>query len=75
MDRPDRIDRLGRMRQTATPVRTAPVDRVERAGEPIYVRLVAEWRAQGRTVPSEADALRAVFPGPATGTRATTERV
>ena len=27
--------------------------RVDRTREPIYVQLVAEWRAQGRTVPTE----------------------
>ncbi|WP_369387025.1 hypothetical protein AB5J72_04935 [Streptomyces sp. CG1] len=75
-DRIDRLDRRDRMRPMARPVRPALVDRADRAdraGEPIYVRLVAEWRAQGRTVPAEADALWAAFPGPTTGTVATTE--
>ncbi|MFS4093741.1 hypothetical protein [Streptomyces sp. AF1A] len=42
--------------------------RVPATREPIYARLVAEWRAQGRTVPAEPDvprgaAGRAVRPG------------
>lgn len=44
--------------------RGAPRARVEGARapatrEPIYARLVAEWRAQGRTVPAEPDVPRA----------------
>ncbi|MGV4988346.1 hypothetical protein ACWC0C_33415 [Streptomyces sp. NPDC001709] len=46
LDLLDRIDRLDRMRRTG---RTAQEDR---AGEPIYARLVAEWRAEGRAVPA-----------------------
>ncbi|KUN01256.1 hypothetical protein AQI95_32150 [Streptomyces yokosukanensis] len=66
--RPDRTDRLERIRRAARPVQQ------DRAREPIYVGLVAEWRAQGRTVPAEPDVPRAAFPGPATGRRATPER-
>ncbi|MFF5533633.1 hypothetical protein ACFY71_14280 [Streptomyces cinerochromogenes] len=54
MDRMDRMDRLDRMRR---------LRRVDRAREPIYAGLVAEWRAQGRTVPAEPEALWAALLG------------
>ncbi|MEU6776759.1 hypothetical protein [Streptomyces sp. NPDC046759] len=59
LDRIDRLDRMRRMRRLA---------QVDRASEPIYARLVAEWQAQGRAVP-EPDGLRATVPGPAPATR------
>ncbi|QTD96248.1 hypothetical protein [Streptomyces cyanogenus] len=48
LDWMDRMERLDRMRG---------LHRVDRAREPIYAELLAEWRAQGRTVPAEPDAL------------------
>ncbi|TWV33875.1 hypothetical protein FRZ03_29730 [Streptomyces misionensis] len=42
MDRMPRGDRMDRVEAA----------RVPRTREPIYARLVAEWRAQGRTVPT-----------------------
>jgi hypothetical protein len=55
LDWMDRMERMDRMRR---------LHRVDRAREPIYARLVAEWRAQGRTVPAETDALWAALSGP-----------
>ncbi|WP_189954502.1 hypothetical protein [Streptomyces alanosinicus] len=67
--RPDRIDRPTRLRRAGRPAQT------DGAREPIYVGLVAEWRAQGRTVPAEPDLPRPSFPGPTTGRRVTSERL
>ncbi|MEU2923977.1 hypothetical protein ABZ636_02795 [Streptomyces sp. NPDC007251] len=64
----DRIERLDRMR------RRSLLAQADRSREPIYARLVAEWRAQGRTVPAEPEGLAAVRPVPASGTRPTPER-
>ncbi|MEV6053770.1 hypothetical protein [Streptomyces sp. NPDC052107] len=61
----DRIERLDRMRRSA---------QVDRAREPIYARLVAEWRAQGRAVPADPDALSAARPGAGSGGRPAAER-
>ncbi|MEU8471095.1 hypothetical protein AB0F30_24880 [Streptomyces sp. NPDC029006] len=41
MDRRDRVDRMRLL------------GRVDNGREPVYAGLVAEWRAQGRTVPAE----------------------
>lgn len=57
MDRMERMDRMRRLRQ------------MDRTGEPIYAGLVAEWRAQGRTVPAEPDALWAALSGRTHGAR------
>ncbi|SEC29487.1 hypothetical protein SAMN05216532_0998 [Streptomyces sp. 2231.1] len=46
-DRPQRADIPGR--------RVDRNRRTDGTGEPIYDRLVAEWRAQGRAVPIEPD--------------------
>ncbi|MGQ5636131.1 MULTISPECIES: hypothetical protein [unclassified Streptomyces] len=59
----DRLEHVDRMRRRTV---LAPADRTQ---EPIYARLVAEWRAQGRTVPAEPEGLAAVRPVPAAGTR------
>ncbi|AOR37615.1 hypothetical protein BFF78_39680 [Streptomyces fodineus] len=65
----DRIDRLDRMRRTGRPAQP------ERAGEPIYARLVAEWRAQGRAVPTgRPDVPWAVLPESARRARPPAER-
>ncbi|CAK7283291.1 conserved hypothetical protein [Streptomyces misionensis JCM 4497] len=45
MDRMPRGDRMDRVEGA----------RVPRSREPIYARLVAEWRAQGRAVPTDPD--------------------
>ncbi|MQY36374.1 hypothetical protein SRB17_43730 [Streptomyces sp. RB17] len=58
LDRLERIDRLDRKRRAGRPAQA------DRAREPIYARLVAEWRAQGRTVPAEPDAPPAAHPAP-----------
>ncbi|KUN77683.1 hypothetical protein AQJ66_33355 [Streptomyces bungoensis] len=50
MDRTDRGDRTRRR---------APADRDR---EPIYAELVAQWSAQGRTVPAEPEARWAASP-------------
>ncbi|MCC5477593.1 hypothetical protein [Streptomyces barringtoniae] len=63
LDSLDRIERLDRMRRAARPARA------DRAREPIYAGLVAEWRAQGRTVPADPDGLSAVLPGAGSGAR------
>ncbi|MEU1008743.1 hypothetical protein ACIP4Y_31350 [Streptomyces sp. NPDC088810] len=60
LDWMDRMERLDRMRG---------LHRVDRTREPIYAGLVAEWRAQGRTVPAEPDALWSAFSGPALDAR------
>lgn len=65
LDRIERLDRMRRLTLFAQPDRTR---------EPIYARLVAEWRAQGRTVPTEPEGLAAVRPFPASGTRPASER-
>ncbi|MEU7409893.1 hypothetical protein AB0B40_11305 [Streptomyces sp. NPDC042638] len=57
MDRLERVDRLRRLR------------RVDRTREPIYALLVAEWRAQGRTLPAEPDSLWAALSGPGPSVR------
>lgn len=57
MDRMERLERLRRLR------------RVDRTREPIYAGLVAEWRAQGRTVPAEPEALWAALLGLTLDTR------
>ncbi|MFC9926251.1 hypothetical protein [Streptomyces sp. NPDC127190] len=62
LDWMDRLERLEEMRRRERTRRTDPFDRVDRAREPIYAGLVTEWRAQGRTVPAEPDALWAVAP-------------
>ncbi|MEU6591786.1 hypothetical protein ABZ923_21625 [Streptomyces sp. NPDC046881] len=54
LDWMDRMERLDRMRG---------LHRVDRTREPIYAGLVAEWRAQGRTVPAEPDGLWSVLSG------------
>lgn len=51
LDRIESLDRMRRMRR---------LSQVDRSREPIYAGLVAEWRAQGRTVPAEPDALWSV---------------
>ncbi|MFF8731821.1 hypothetical protein ACF073_35905 [Streptomyces sp. NPDC015171] len=43
--------------------------RVDRTREPIYAVLVAEWRARGRTVPAEPEALWAALCGPGPSAR------
>ncbi|MEU6671670.1 hypothetical protein [Streptomyces sp. NPDC046727] len=55
MDRMERLDRMRRMRRLYRVV--------DRAREPIYALLVAEWQAQGRTVPAEPDAPRTALSG------------
>ncbi|WP_433447751.1 hypothetical protein ACQPXS_06285 [Streptomyces sp. CA-142005] len=64
----DRIERLDRMRRSGRPAR------VDRAREPIYARLVTEWRAQGRTVPAEPETRSAARPGTGSGGRPAPER-
>ncbi|MGW2647294.1 hypothetical protein ACWC2T_20780 [Streptomyces sp. NPDC001393] len=59
----DRLERLDRLRRTG---RSA---RADRAREPIYAGLVAEWRAQGRTVPAEPDAPSTALAGAGSGAR------
>jgi hypothetical protein len=62
----DRMDRLEQLRRADRPAPTRRMDRSEqpdRAREPIYARLVAEWRAHGRAVPAEPDVLFAVVRG------------
>ncbi|MFE1885304.1 hypothetical protein [Streptomyces diastatochromogenes] len=49
MDVIDRADRTDRRDRSS---RRTPADRTR---EPIYAQLVAEWRAQGRTVPAERE--------------------
>lgn len=61
----DRLERLDRMRRSA---------QVDRTREPIYARLVAEWRAQGRTVPAEPETRSAARPGTGSGGRHAPER-
>ncbi|MGA5039628.1 hypothetical protein [Streptomyces capoamus] len=56
MDRLDWMDRMERMD------RMRGLRRVDRTREPIYAGLVAEWRAQGRTVPAEPDEPWSVLP-------------
>ncbi|MFI2200070.1 hypothetical protein ACH47Z_04645 [Streptomyces sp. NPDC020192] len=80
-----RLDRMEQRYPIGRPERSSPGDRADRtrradrrehadrAREPIYARLVAEWRAQGRDVPAEADVLRAV-PGFSPRARSTAER-
>ncbi|MFF7975963.1 hypothetical protein [Streptomyces sp. NPDC007905] len=58
----DRVDRTNRR---------APVDRTR---EPIHAQLVAEWRAGGRTVPAQREALWATLVGIALRIRAEPER-
>ncbi|MFF1407263.1 hypothetical protein [Streptomyces sp. NPDC058294] len=57
MDRRDRVDRMRLL------------GRVDSSREPLYAGLVAEWRAQGRTVPAEPEALWTAFSGPAVHSR------
>lgn len=64
----DWMDRIDRMRRAGRPAQT------DRAREPIYAGLVAEWRAQGRTVPAEPDALSAALPPAGSGARPARER-
>ncbi|MFJ9821269.1 hypothetical protein ACIRU3_39635 [Streptomyces sp. NPDC101151] len=54
IDRADPTDRRDRT------IRRVPVDRT---CEPIYAQLVAEWGAQGRTVPAEPDVLWVALAG------------
>ncbi|MER6571784.1 hypothetical protein ABT288_37825 [Streptomyces sp. NPDC001093] len=68
LDRLDRIERRDRRRRAGRP------PRADQAPEPIYAGLVAEWRAQGRTVPADPDALSAVLPGAGPGARPAPER-
>ncbi|KOV93067.1 hypothetical protein ADL04_28440 [Streptomyces sp. NRRL B-3648] len=56
----DRMERMDRMRG---------LHRVDRTREPIYAGLVAEWRAQGRTVPAEPEGLWSVLSGLTLDTR------
>ncbi|WP_234367552.1 hypothetical protein [Streptomyces pluripotens] len=66
IDPADRVDHLDHVEGTDRVRSTDRLDRshrVDRAGEPIYAGLVAEWRAQGRTVPAEPDALWTVLVG------------
>lgn len=56
----DVIDRADRTVRTDRSSRRTPADR---AREPFYVQLVAEWRAQGRTVPAEPDVLWVTLAG------------
>lgn len=63
MDVIERVDRTDRGDRTR---RRAPADRDR---EPIYAELVAQWSAQGRTVPAEPEARWAALTGfrPRTG--------
>ncbi|MCH0559501.1 hypothetical protein [Streptomyces sp. MUM 16J] len=63
IDPADRVDHLDHVEGTDRVRSTDRSHRVDRAGEPIYAGLVAEWRAQGRTVPAEPDALWTVLVG------------
>ncbi|MBL1082614.1 hypothetical protein JK359_11585 [Streptomyces actinomycinicus] len=63
MDRLDWMDRMERLE------RVRLLHRVDRTREPIFALLVAEWRAEGRTVPAEPDPLWAALSGLAPGGR------
>ncbi|MGW0998414.1 hypothetical protein [Streptomyces sp. NPDC002520] len=72
IDHEDRVERKDRTEGEDRTERKDHTDRKDRADrkvpadrtrEPIYAELVGEWRAQGRTVPAEPDALWAALTG------------
>ncbi|MFI9808777.1 hypothetical protein ACIHEJ_31235 [Streptomyces sp. NPDC052301] len=69
MKRLDRVDHQHRTEQTPGGDRRHRLGRVDRTREPIYARLVAEWRADGRAVPAQPEVVWAPFLGLAPGGR------
>ncbi|MEV6839298.1 hypothetical protein AB0N17_33130 [Streptomyces sp. NPDC051133] len=75
MKRLDRVDHKHRTEQTPGADQRYRLGRVDLTREPIYARLVAEWRAEGRAVPTQPELLWAPFLGLAQGRRPENDRL